>query len=199
MTSGSDKRLENTPGRPRRLLGLLIGLLLTVVTTAVGAPAAAAENGVGPHHPNSIFTVGPQATTAPNRAGVHALPLRQTASATGVAAETAGNAGDHIVLGLKNQGLEQTAVKVGGRTLLKDSDWQNTLRTAVADPSSNFTVSLDGMSGSSTYSQVMGAAQRGASGAGGYTDWEMAQLYGGGRLPGVTFVRGGSVVDNPFG
>lgn len=118
---------------------------------------------------------------------------------TAKAPDTASNAGDHIVLGLKNQGLEQTAMKVGGRTLLKDPDWQNTLRAAVADQSSQFTVSLDGMSGGSTYSQVMSSAQRGASGAGGYTDWEVAQLYEGGRLPGVTFVRGGSVVDNPFG
>jgi hypothetical protein len=39
----------------------------------------------------------------------------------------------------------------------------------------------------------------GAAGTGGYTDWEMAQLYQGGRLSDTTFMRGGSVVDNPFG
>ena len=113
------------------------------------------------------------------------------------AAETAG-AGDHIVLGLRAHGLEETATKVGGRTLLKDPDWMASLQKGIADPSTKFTVSLDGMSGSSTYQQVMGAATRGASGAGGYTDWEMAQLFQGGRLPDVTFVRGGVPVENPW-
>lgn len=32
-----------------------------------------------------------------------------------------------------------------------------------------------------------------------YLPGEMAQLYQGGRLPDTTFVRGGQVVDNPFG
>lgn len=59
-------------------------------------------------------------------------------------------------------------------------------------------MSLDGLSGSSTTSQVMSAASRGAAGTGGYTDWEMAQLYGGGRLPDVTFLRGGVEVLNPW-
>jgi hypothetical protein len=122
-----------------------------------------------------------------------------TSAATGVAAETAGNAGDHIVLGLRANGLEATAAKVGGRTLLKDPEWMTTLQRGIADSSTKFTVSLDGMSGSSTYAQVMSAAGRGAAGTGGYTDWEMAQLYQGGRLSDTTFMRGGSVVDNPFG
>src|SRR5690606_2938842 len=81
--------------------------------------------------------------------------------------------GDHIVLGLRG-GLDETAAKVGGRTLLKDPEWRATLQRGIADPSTKFTVSLDGMSGSSVYQQVMGAAGRGASGAGGATDWEMA-------------------------
>ena len=122
-------------------------------------------------------------------------------SASCVATKSVGNVaaeGDHIVLGLKNQGLEATAGKVGGRTLLKDPAWQDTLRSAVADPSTKFTVSLDGLSGSSPYSQVMSGAQRGLGGAGSYTDWELAQLYQGGRLGDVTFVKGGVPVPNPF-
>jgi hypothetical protein len=75
----------------------------------------------------------------------------------------------------------------------------STLQQGIANPDTQFTVSLDGMSGNGTYSQIMGAVQRGAAGTGGYTDWEMAQLYQGGRLPGVTFVRGGQVVESPFG
>jgi hypothetical protein len=116
-------------------------------------------------------------------------------------AGTAANAaaqGDHIVLGLRAHGLGETAAKVGGRTLLKDPEWMSSLQKGIADPSTKFTVSLDGMSGSSTYQQVMGSVTRGASGAGGYTDWEMAQLFQGGRLSDVTFVRGGSVVENPW-
>lgn len=46
----------------------------------------------------------------------------------------------------------------------------------------------------------MGAAQRGAAnGTSGWaTDWELSQLYQAGRLGDTTFVRGGSVVENPF-
>ena len=108
--------------------------------------------------------------------------------------------GDHIVLGLRDFGLKDTASKVGGRTLLKDDDWMSSLRAAIDDPSTKFTVSLDGMSGSSTYAQVMNAVQRGAgAGTKGWaTDWEMLQLHEAGRLPGVTFMRGGSVVENPW-
>ena len=79
------------------------------------------------------------------------------------AAEAAGGAGDHIVLGLEAHGLEATAAKVGGRTLLSDPEWMGTLQRAVGDSSTKFTVSLDGLSGSSTYSQIAGAAQRGAA------------------------------------
>jgi RHS repeat-associated protein len=117
------------------------------------------------------------------------------------AAETAAKAateGDHIVLGLRAHGLEGTAGKMGGRTLLDDPEWMASLQKAIGNPSTKFTVSLDGMSGSSTYSQVMGAAQRGAGSSGGYTDWEMAQLFQAGRLPDVTFLRGGSIVPNPW-
>jgi RHS repeat-associated protein len=127
------------------------------------------------------------------------LAVARFRARAGGATEGAASAGDHIVLGLKNFGLEDTAAKVGGRTLLKDPDWQASVQKAIGDPSTKFTVSVDGMSGSSTYSQVIGAAQRGASGVGGYTDWEMAQLFGGGRLPDVTFVRGGTAIPNPFG
>jgi hypothetical protein len=75
----------------------------------------------------------------------------------------------------------------------------NSVRQGVNDPRTKFTVSLDGLSGSSPYSQVMGAAQRGASGMGSATDWELSQLYQGGRLADTTFVRGGVSVPNPFG
>lgn len=106
---------------------------------------------------------------------------------------------DHIVLGLRS-GLDDTAALLGGRTLLDDTDFMATLLKAIADPSTRFTVVLDGMSGATTYAQVMNAAQRGtAVGRNGWaTDWEMAQLLEGGRLPDVTFMRGGVIVENPW-
>jgi hypothetical protein len=119
---------------------------------------------------------------------------------TGTAvAESGSGSGDHIVLGLRNYGLEQTAAKVGGRTLLNDPDWMATLQKGIGNSSTRFTVSTDGMSGSSTYSQIMSAAQRGAAGTGSFTDWEMAQLFAGSRLPDVNFVGGGIPIENPFG
>jgi len=84
---------------------------------------------------------------------------------------------------------------------MSDVNWQTTLQTAVGNPSTRFTVSLDGVSGESTYSQVMGAAQQGfGSGAvqGNYFNWEVSQLYQAGRLSSTTFMRGGQVVANPF-
>jgi hypothetical protein len=110
------------------------------------------------------------------------------------------NAGcnDHIVLGLRAYGLDDTAKSFGGRTLLSDANWKDTLLKGIADPNMKFTVSLDGLSGTSPYSQVMSAVQRGVGPNASPTNWELAQLYQGGRLKDATFVQGGKVVDNPF-
>jgi hypothetical protein len=118
-----------------------------------------------------------------------------------VAAETvSAQAGDHIVLGLANQGLEETAAQVGGRTLLNDPQWMSTLQEGITNPSTKITVNLDGLSGDSAYSQVMSAAQRGVTPVpGGYTNWELGQLYQSGRLPTVNFMQGGKIIANPFG
>jgi hypothetical protein len=189
---------------PRRWAPTLLTAVLAVAVAAFGAgPASAAttsaaQTRVGASTSVSHVVVGASAGVVAGQRLGNDPPRVWIVVATGVAADAAAGAGDHIVLGLRAQGLEQTAAKVGGRTLLKDPAWQDTLRAAVNDPSTKFTVSLDGMSGSSTYSQVMGAAQRGASGAGGYTDWEMTQLYQAGRLGDTTFVRGGVSVENPF-
>jgi hypothetical protein len=114
------------------------------------------------------------------------------------AAEIAGNAGDHILLG-KSQGLAQMADKIGARTLMNDSEWQQSVLDAIANPDAKISVSLDGATGSGTSAQVMGAATRGLGGSGTPFDWEMAQLYSNDRLGSVSFLRGGSVVNNPFG
>jgi hypothetical protein len=81
---------------------------------------------------------------------------------------------------------------------MSDPAWRQTLLKAIDDPSTRFTVSLDGFSGATLNSQVMGAVTRGATPTGKLTEWEMTQLYQGGRLGDVTFLRGGSVQPNPW-
>jgi hypothetical protein len=105
---------------------------------------------------------------------------------------------DHIVLGLADYGLETTAASVGGRTLLRVNDWQTTLMESLGNPTTRFTVSLDGFEGATTYDQVMGAVSRGFGSAARATEWEMSQLYQAQRLGSTTFVSGGKVVQNPF-
>jgi len=182
-----------------------LAALLFGAGTASAAALPAAETRVGAITPTVTTVVGVAEHIAAGQHRVRAPSQSQIVSGNCVAAEaaraaeTAAGAGDHIVLGLRANGLEEAAAKVGGRTLLNDPDWMAAVHRGVGNPSTKVTVSLDGMSGSSTYSQVMSAAQRGAGGAGGYTDWEMAQLFEGGRLADTTFVRGGQVVNNPFG
>jgi RHS repeat-associated protein len=131
--------------------------------------------------------------------GVAAYGGAEVAVARGVVARgVAANSGDHIVLGYAAQGLDATAANVGGRTLLADANWQATVTQAVANPGTRFTVALDGMPGTSVTNRIMASVQRSSTGKGGYTDWEMAQLYQGGRLPDVTFIEGGKVVPNPW-
>lgn len=165
---------------------------ITAQCNWVNAPSAGTLE-----RPRLEYTCSECALIAMGVLGPEAGSLRLAEEFADALAANAAADGDHIVLGLRG-GLDETASKVGGRTLLKDPEWRATLQRGIADPSTKFTVSLDGMSGSSVYQQVMGAAGRGASGAGGATDWEMAQLFQGGRLPDVTFLRGGTPVENPW-
>lgn len=117
------------------------------------------------------------------------------------AISNAGRATDHIVLGLANSGLQDTAALLGGRTLLASTNFVADFQAAVASPATRFTISLDGLSGSSVSAQLLGAAQRGAGGlrgAVGYTDYEIAQLYQSGLLGSVNLVRNGVAVANPL-
>ena len=97
------------------------------------------------------------------------------------AAEASAAGGEHIVLGLRNFGLGETAGKVRGTHLLDNPDWMNALGDAIRNPNTRVTVSLEGFEGSSTYSQVMGAVQRWMGPAARYTEWEVAQLYQAGK------------------
>jgi len=106
--------------------------------------------------------------------------------------------GGHIVLGLKNFGLEKVAELVGGRTLLNDPDWQDTLMSAIGDPNTRISLSLNGLNGADAYSKVMGAAQQGLGASPSPTNWEIGQLYQGGVLPVITFLMNAKEVQNPF-
>ena len=106
---------------------------------------------------------------------------------------------DHIVLGLTNAGLQDTAAQLGGRTLLGSTNLVADFQAAMANPATRFTISLEGLAGSTPTAQLLTAAQRGAAGlGGGYTNYEIAQLYQAGRLATVNLVRGGVSVPNPF-
>jgi hypothetical protein len=109
-------------------------------------------------------------------------------------------AGDHIVLGLERFGLRETASKVGGRHLMDDPNFLTTVAKAAKDPNAKFTIALDGLRGSGTRSQVMGAVEDGLNNGytNSFTNWELATLQRNGRLPDINFVRGGKPVSNPF-
>jgi len=148
---------------------------------------------------NAIAALAPIAGVKATTQGQVQVPVgRLNVCEGGCVAVNAAAQGDHSVLGILDEGSEATAVKVGGRTLMGDEGWRQTLLRAIDDPSTKFTVSLDGFSGSTINSQVMGAVTRGATPVGKLTEWEMTQLYKGGRLGDVTFMRGDSVVPNPW-
>ncbi|UQX88699.1 hypothetical protein M6D93_01545 [Jatrophihabitans telluris] len=124
MTSTKSEQLEKPSGLARRLLALLVGLLTTIALITFGAPGAAAQNAVGPHPQNLILTIGVQTVAAPEGVGLHTLQLRPIVSATGVAAETAADAG-----GFSNSALESSANAIdrngltrAGRALQKHGD-----------------------------------------------------------------------------
>jgi hypothetical protein len=81
---------------------------------------------------------------------------------------------------------------------MTDANWQTTLQTSLGNPSTRFTVSLDGVSGASPYSQFMSAAQKGMTPSASPFNWEMGQIYQAGRQGSVNFMQGGQVVPNPF-
>lgn len=90
MTSTQPQQLGKASRQSRHLLALLVGLLLTLAAIVSGAPSAAAQNAVGPHHRNLILTVGAQTLAAPESVGLNGLPQLRLVSATGVAAKTGG-------------------------------------------------------------------------------------------------------------
>jgi hypothetical protein len=112
-------------------------------------------------------------------------------------AKAGGEGGDHIVLGLRSAGTQKLADQIGGRTLLDDPVWRESLQHGISNPTTKFSVNLNGLSGDGTYAQVMSAIQKGMRDEGA-TNWELLQLYKSGRLIEVNFWRDGVLVDNPF-
>lgn len=98
----------------------------------------------------------------------------------------------------------ETRISYDNRGLLKavrEPSGETTTNSYDANPSTRFTVSLDGVSGASPYSQFMSAAQQGLGrGAveGNRLNWEMGQIYQAGRQSTVNFIQGGQPVPNPF-
>jgi hypothetical protein len=81
----------------------------------------------------------------------------------------------------------------------KDPNWKATLLNELANGTSRFTVSVEGLNGQSVYSQVMQAVQKGLGAFPSNTNWELAQLYRAGMLPSTTFINAlGEVLANPF-
>lgn len=125
--------------------------------------------------------------------------LATAAGAGATAGATVAAGGRHVVLGLERFGLQDVANKVGGETLMRDPNWKMTLLQDIGNAATKFTVSLEGLSGSSNYSKVMSAVQQGLTPAASPLNWELAQLYQAGRLAAVNFVNGaGQALANPF-
>jgi hypothetical protein len=76
--------------------------------------------------------------------------LGLTAEATTATVST-----NHYVLGLRANGLENLASRIGAKHLMSDPNWRSTLQTAVADPNSTFSICIDGFAGSTPYGKLM--------------------------------------------
>lgn len=183
----------------------LVAAAMAVAASLLAAGPVAAEAAVS-HYDTAAYvydapallsspdTVATGTRGSPSGLGAASWVTPVSVARNVVAAETA----DHIVLG-KSIGLSEQAAKIGGRDLMTDPAWQDSVLKAIANPETKISVALDGVEGSSTYGRVASAALRGSQGTGTPFDWEMAQLMQSGRLPTVNFFDGGASVANPFG
>ena len=95
--------------------------------------------------------------------------------------------------------MEDRAAKIGGRHLMNDDAWEQSVLRGIADPNTKISVALDDVVGSTPYNQVMSSVQRGMGiRSGSPFDWEMRQLYEARELGNVDFWLGGARVENPF-
>ena len=189
MNGTTGRPEENSLGRKK-----YYGLLSSLATVAVQALGSARTLLAGTARVSGVTTAEAAAPAVEEVAvGVEEVAAR-TSLATVLRARV--DQMQHIVLGLDSFGLRETARRVGGVTLMKDPNWKSTLMAALGDDSIRFTVSLRGFR-AATKSEVLRAAQRGAAGTGGATDWELAMLYQSGRLETATFLdEAGNVIEN---
>jgi hypothetical protein len=173
----------------------MLGLVsLFAVPAASASSLVGARNTVGVIDVTGGQRVGLHDSVAPGQGRIRAPAYDSFVVVSCVAPEADG---DTVLLG-KSLGLQQTAEKIGARTLLSEEDWQGSVSKLIQDPNSNIAVSLDNLPGATPYAQVMNSVSVGLAGRGQPLDWELAQLYQAGRLPTVTFYSGGSAVENPF-
>ena len=173
----------------------LVALLAVLGVLASGSTLAQAETRVRASSVSAVTGVRDFRPSAANSQLGNGQSYDGHASVPVLAAEGA----DHVVFG-KALGLEDRAAQIGGRHLMNETDWQGAATRAIGDPSTKISVALDDVQGAgSTYSRVMSAVQRSASGRGSPFDWEMQQLHEAGRLSTTDFWEGGQVLENPFG
>jgi len=112
----------------------------------------------------------------------------------GSALSEVGQAGDHIVLGLKG-GLEELAEQIGGRHLMENPEgWEQEVLNGIADPKTKFSLKLDGLDGEGAAGKLLNCLAREE----GATAWEVKQLFNSGRMGSVELFENGVRVANPF-
>jgi hypothetical protein len=113
--------------------------------------------------------------------------------------------GDHIALGL-TENVRSFAESVGARHVMGQApgEWQQSVMQAAYDSKSSFSVSLDGVEGTSDAIsrgkyREMGLEATIGGRTSSWFDWEMYILDEANAWGRVTFYKNGDVVSNPFG
>lgn len=103
------------------------------------------------------------------------------------------------MLGLRNQGLAETAERIGARHFL-NGDFRQAVLDAAQNPKMKISVVLDGLNGATGKDKVLKAVKDGLENGydNSFTNWELSVLSKYGRLPDVDFILDGSVIPNPF-
>lgn len=105
-------------------------------------------------------------------------------------------AGQPFAMGLTDQGLAEFAEARGATTwedFPPDMNWRQGVMEKLTDPNTQVHFNLDGIP------NPMSNVQRNASGLGGATDWELAQIHGNPQVwDSLQFWQGGLKVANPF-
>src|SRR5208283_1537785 len=100
---------------------------------------------------------------------------------------------------LRNQGLAETAERIGGKTFLQ-GDFREGVVAAAKNPNVKISVVLDGLEGATPELKVLNAVRDGMENgmSNSFTNWELSVLSKNGRLPGTDFYLNGKLIKNPF-